>query len=114
VKSALALPVIRRLVQTYDVPIERERVRLKTNCGVPPLDREDSRLVMMGLTANTVVPNGDTIAGLKYIARRFVGDCARAEDLRYRSFPARLRMQLGLARETAKALRQVERTEQLA
>ena len=62
VKSALALPVVRRLVQTYDVPIEYDRVRLKTNCGVPPLDRDDSRLCMMGLAANTVVPNGDTIA----------------------------------------------------
>ena len=48
----------------YDVPIERERVRLKSNCGIPPRDREDSRLAMMGLNANTVVPNGDTIAGL--------------------------------------------------
>lgn len=90
-KSALALPVIRRLVESYDVPIGHERVRLKTDCGVPPLDRADSRLAMMGLLANTVVPNGDTIAGLKYIARRFVGDCSRAEGLRYRSFPSRLR-----------------------
>ena len=39
-----------------------------------PLDCEESRLCMMGLNASTVVPNGDTIAGLKYIARRFVGD----------------------------------------
>ena len=39
VKSALALPVIRRLAQTYGVPIERERIKLKLNCGVPPLDR---------------------------------------------------------------------------
>ena len=87
VKSALSLPLIRRLAQSYDVPIERDRVRLKTNCGVPPLDRDDSRLCMMGLTANTVVPNGDTIAGLKYIARRFVGDVARAEDLRHPLVP---------------------------
>ena len=113
-KSALALPVIRRLAQTYDVPIHRERVRLKTNCGVPPLDRDDSRLCMMGLSANTVVPNGDTIAGLKYIARRFVGDVARAEGLRTRSFPSRLKMQMGLARKTVSALRDVHETEQLA
>ena len=74
VKSAFSLPLLRRLAQAYDVPVERERIKLKTNCGVPPLDRDDSRLCMMGLNANTVVPNGDTIAGLKYIARRFVGD----------------------------------------
>jgi hypothetical protein len=114
VKSALSLPLLRRLVQAYDVPIERERIRLQTNCGVPPLDRDDSRLAMMGINANTVVPNGDTIAGLKYIARRFVGDCARAENLNYRPFPARLSMQLRLARKTSKALRQVRKTEQLA
>ena len=36
---------------------------------------------MMGLTANSVIPHGDTIAGLTYIGRRFVADCARAEDL---------------------------------
>lgn len=114
VKSALSIPVIRRLAQTYDVPIERERVRLKTNCGIPPLDRPDSRLAMMGLNANTVVPNGDTIAGLKYIARRFVGDVARAENLRGRGFPSRLGMQLSLGHKTVQALRAVDRTEQLA
>lgn len=114
VKSALALPVIRRLAETYDVPIERERVRLKSNCGVPPLDRDDSRLAMMGLSANTVVPNADTIAGLKYIARRFVGDCARAERLKQRSFGSRLAMQVSLCRKTVAALRSVDETEQLA
>jgi hypothetical protein len=114
VKSALSLPLLRRLATTYDVPVHRERIRLKTNCGVPPLDRDDSRLCMMGITANTVVPNGDTIAGLKYIARRFVGDIARAEELRGRRAPARLGMQLGLARHTVKAIRQLRKTEQLA
>jgi hypothetical protein len=114
VKSALALPVLRRLAQSYDVPIEAERFRLKTNCGVPPLDRDDSRLCMMGLTANTVVPNGDTIAGLKYIARRFVGDAARAERLRLRSVPSRMAMQVRLARRTARALRQIRKTQQIA
>jgi hypothetical protein len=114
VKSALSLPLLRRLAQTYDVPVERERIKLKTNCGVPPLDRDDSRLCMMGLNANTVVPNGDTIAGLKYIARRFIGDVARAERLGGRSFPSRLALQLRLAGSTASALREVRRTPQLA
>jgi len=114
VKSALSLPLLRRLAETYQVPVERERIVLKTNCGVPPLDREDSRLCMMGITANTVVPNGDTIAGLKYIARRFVGDVARAESLKVRPFPTRLAMQVRLARQTVGALRQIQTTEQLA
>ena len=114
VKSAFSLPLLRRLAQTYNVPVERERVVLKSNCGVPPLDREDSRLAMMGLNANTVVPNGDTIAGLKYIARRFVGDCVRAEGIKPPPFPSRLGMQLGLARQTVKAMRQIRKTKQLA
>jgi hypothetical protein len=114
VKSAFSLPLLRRLAQTYGVPVHRERIVLKSNCGVPPLDREDSRLCMIGLNANTVVPNGDTIAGLKYISRRFVGDVARAENLKGRRFPSRLAMQLGLARRTVRALRRVRKTEQLA
>ncbi len=114
VKSAFSLPLLRRLAQTYKVPVERERIVLKTNCGIPPLDRDDSRLCMMGLNANTVVPNGDTIAGLKYIARRFVGDAVRAESHKVRPFPQRLGMQLGLARKTVKAVRHVRKTKQLA
>jgi len=114
VKSALALPLLRRLAQHYDVPIVRERIRLKTNCGIPPLDRPDSRLAMMGIQANTVVPNGDTIAGLKYIARRFVGDCVRADLERQRRFPSRFAMQIRLARQTSKALKNVRKSEQLA
>ena len=106
-KSAFSIPLLRRLAQTYGVPVHRERIVLKTNCGVPPLDREDSRLCMIGINANTVVPNGDTIAGLKYISRRFVGDCARAEGIKIRSFPARLGMQVRLARRTVKAIRRV-------
>jgi hypothetical protein len=114
VKSALAIPVIRRLCQTYNVPVEHERIKLKTNCGVPPLDRPDSRLCAMGLVSNTVVPNADTIAGLKYEARRFVADCARAESLRYRSFPSKLGLQLSLAGKASKAIGQIRKTRQLA
>lgn len=113
-KSALTLPLIRRLVEYYDIPVEGGRIRLRTNCGVPKLDRDESRLCMMGINANNVIPNGDTIAGLKYIGRRFVADCARAEGLRKRPFLGRLGMQLSLARETSQALRKVRATEQLA
>jgi hypothetical protein len=113
-KSAVALPVIRRLIETYDVPVYKERMRLKTNCGIPPLDRPDSRLCAMGLISNTVVPNADTIAGLKYEARRFVADCARAENLKYRSFPSKLGLQLSLAGKASKAIGQIRKTRQLA
>jgi hypothetical protein len=113
-KPALALPLLRRLIQHYDLPVQEGRLLLRANCGVPVLDRPDSRLCMMGIHANPVVPNGDTIAGLKYVARRFVADCARAERLAYRPFPARLRLQLSLASSAAGAIRRVRREEQLA
>jgi hypothetical protein len=68
----------------------------------------------MGINANNVVPHGDTIAGLKYIARRFVADCARAERLRRRRFPSRFAMQMRLASQAAKAMKRVPDTRQLA
>jgi hypothetical protein len=114
VKSAFAIPVIRRLCQTYNVPVEHEKIKLKTNCGVPPLDRPDSRLCAMGLISNTVVPNADTIAGLKYQARRFVGDCQRAENLKVRPFASRFALQMRLARQSVKSIRQIRKTAQLA
>ena len=94
VKSALALPVIRRLAQTYDVPIEHERIRLKPNCGIPPLDRPDSRLRAMGLsrTRSCRTPTRSPASSTR--RRRFVGDCFRAEGIKGRSFPSRLEMQM--------------------
>jgi hypothetical protein len=113
-RSVLALPLLRRLVEHYRLPVIDGRIPLASNCGVPGLDMPQSRLAMMGLTANNVVPHGDTIAGLKYIGRRFVADCARAERLRRRPFPGRMAMQLRLASRSAAAMRGVRRTEQLA
>jgi len=113
-KSVLTLPLIRRLVEFYKVPVVEGRMRLQTNCGVPGLDRPDSRLCCMGLIANNVIPHGDTIAGLKFIARRFVADCARAEKLKKRSFPSRMSVQLSMGSDVAQALRTVSPTQQLA
>ena len=113
-KSALTLPLLRRLVEFYDIPVEGGRIRLKSNCGIPRLDRPESRLAMMGINANSVIPHGDTIAGLKYIGRRFVADVARAEKLHKRSFFGRIGMQISMANKTADAIRTVRRTEQLA
>jgi hypothetical protein len=76
-KSGLTLPLLRRLVQFYGLPLQEGRLLLRSNCGVPGLDQPDSRLCMMGIHANPVIPNGDTIAGLKYVARRFVADWMR-------------------------------------
>ena len=113
-KSSLTVPLLRRLVEHYRVPVEAGRIRLQTNCGIPGLDRTDSRLCLMGILANDVVPHGDTIAGLKYIARRFVADCARAENLRTRSFVSRVRLQLGLAGEASRRIAHLDPVQQLA
>jgi hypothetical protein len=113
-KSALSVPLLRRLVEFYKVPIDGGRIRLQSNCGVPGLDRPDSRCALMGIHANTAVTHGDTIAGLKYIGRRFVADCFAVEKPRRRLFPSRLALQVALAGETAKAMRRVRREEQLA
>jgi hypothetical protein len=113
-KSALSVPLLRRVIEFYKVPIEGGRIKLQSNCGLPGLDRPDSRCATMGIHANSVITHGDTIAGLKYIGRRFVADCFAAEKPKPRRFPSRIAMQLALANETAKALRVVRREEQLA
>jgi hypothetical protein len=113
-KSVLTLPLLRRLVEFYKIPVVDGKMKLQTNCGVPGLDRPESRLCCMGLIANNVIPHGDTIAGLKFIARRFVSDCARAESLRRRPFTSRLALQFSMGRDVAAALRTVTPTQQLA
>jgi hypothetical protein len=117
VKSALGVPLLRRLVEFYKIPMTGPRLRLQSNCGVPGLDRPDSRCAVMGILANAIVPHGDTIHGLKYIGRRFAADCYYAEKriaVRPRRFSSRLAMQMSLASATAKAIRGVRREEQLA
>jgi len=113
-KSMLTIPLYRRLVDTYGLPVDEGRIVLRTNCGIPGLDTPSSRFCVMGILANTVVPHGDTIAGLKYIARRFVADAARAEGLVKRRFLSRLRMQLSLASASSRSIRNARVTEQLA
>src|SRR4029077_5486733 len=113
-KSVLAIPLLRRLVEYYQVPVVDGRFRLQTKCGVPGLDLPESRLCCMGLIANSVIPHGDTIAGLKFIGRRFVADCARAGRMRKRSFPSRLALQVSMGRDVANRLSTVSPTEQLA
>jgi hypothetical protein len=92
------------------------RSRLVSRAGRPPTDRGEAQCatVSLPLLANNVIPHGDTIAGLKYVGRRFVSDCARAERLRRRPFASRLAMQLRLAGQSAAVMRSVREAEQLA
>lgn len=117
-KSALSVPLLRRIVEFYSVPLEGGKIRLQSNCGVPGLDRPDSRCGLMGIHANAVITHGDTIAGLKYIGRRFAADCYSAEraagTVRRRGIASRLGLQFSLARKSVRAIRQTRETEQLA
>lgn len=113
-KSVLTIPLLRRIIEFYGVPVDNGRIKLQTNCGLPGLDQPESRLCCMGLIANNVIPHGDTIAGLKFIARRFVSDVARAEHLRRRPFLSRLQLQVSMGRDVSRALRQIPTTQQLA
>ena len=113
-KSVLTIPLMLRIVEFYNVPVVDGRMKLQTNCGLPGLDQPDSRLCCMGLIANNIIPHGDTIAGLKFIARRFVSDCARAENLKRRPFASRLGLQVSMGRDVARALKHIQTTEQLA
>ena len=73
-----------------------------------------SILIVPALIANNVIPHGDTIAGLKFIARRFVSDVARAERLKQRPFTSRVSLQVSMGRDVAQALRRIPPTQQLA
>src|SRR5438270_4310918 len=40
-KSVLTIPLLRRIIEYYNVPVINGRMQLLTNCGVPGLDQED-------------------------------------------------------------------------
>ena len=113
-KGSAAVPILKRLIDRYHPPMEGPRIALDTNCGVPPIDRPDSRLCMIGIQANIVVPNGDTIAGLKYIARRFAWDVLKAEGRAKRGFFSRNALHFRCARAAIHDIRALPDTPQLA
>lgn len=113
-KDQASVPILKRLIDRYNPPMVGPRIALNPQCGVPPLDRPDSRLAMIGIQANIVVPNGDTIAGLKYIARRFANDCRVAEGRRKRGFFERNRLHFACTRAAIRDIRALPETPQLA
>jgi hypothetical protein len=113
-KGSAAVPLLKRLIDRYNPPMVGPRIALDTNCGVPPLDRPDSRLCMIGIQANIVVPNGDTIAGLKYVARRFANDVRVAERRQRRGFVERNALHFRCARAAIRDIRAIPDTPQLS
>ena len=57
--------------------------------------------------------NGGTFVDVVPLARR-KAERLKAEGISARSFPSRLSMQVGLAREVVKGIRKLQKTEQLA
>ena len=115
VKSALSFPLFRRLIRRPTTcRSSRERIMLKTNCGVPPLDRDESRLCMMGLNANTIVPERRHDRRAQVHRPPVRGRCVAGGGAEAaRRSRSRLGMQVGLARKTARALREVQKTGQI-
>jgi hypothetical protein len=113
-KGARAVPIFARLIDRYNVPMVGNRMALLNNCGIPPLDRPESRMCTIGIHANVVVPNGDTIAGLKYISRRFAADCLRAERKKKRNWFERTGMHFRCVSRSVKDIRSLPETPQLA
>ena len=69
----------------------------------------------MGLIANNDIPHGDTIAGLKFIGRRFVARLRARSICGKRTFTSRAALQFSLGRSTARTrCARSPTTEQLA
>ena len=62
-KSSLTVPLVRRIVEQYRVPVEAGRHQAADQLRASRTRSPESRLCMMGILANDVVPHGDTIAG---------------------------------------------------
>ncbi len=87
-----AVPLLARLVLRHAPPMTGGRLALPGNCGLVPVDQPASRLCVAGFHAALAVPHADTLAGLKYVARRFADDVVRARGGRGRGVGSRARM----------------------
>ena len=82
--------------------------------GRPGGGLPSSRLGVIGIHANITIPNGDTIAGLKYVARRFSADVLRAERRVKRGFFERNAMHFRCVRRSVRDIRALPDTPQLS
>ena len=62
-KSALTVPLLRRLVEHYNLPVEDGRLRLRTTAACPAWTSPESRSGMMGIHANVVSRTGTRSPG---------------------------------------------------
>jgi hypothetical protein len=68
--SALTIPVVRQLVEMYNVPTAAGMLLLKDDCTLPPLSKPESMCIVVGALARWALPVADSFAGIKYVVRR--------------------------------------------
>ena len=66
-------PLLRRLVEEYGLQTEGRWLVLAPDATVPSLTDERATLAVSGQPAQWAYPAADTIVGMKYVARRFLG-----------------------------------------
>lgn len=113
-KGSASVPILKKLIDRYHPPMEGPRIALSGNCGIPGVDLPNSRLGVIGIHANITIPNGDTIAGLKYVARRFSADVLRAERRAKRGFFERNAMHFRCVKRSVRDIRALPDTPQLS
>ena len=70
IPDAGAHSVIARLATLDGAVVERGRLMIADDFCVPPLSSANSRLCVIGNLARWALPVADTLAGMKYVARR--------------------------------------------
>jgi hypothetical protein len=72
VSDVRAHPLIAQLADDYALPIERGRLLVNDDFTVSQLGAPDARVAVIGNLARWALPVGDTLMGMKYVARRLV------------------------------------------
>lgn len=65
-------PLLRRLVEEHGLETEGSWIVLSPDAVVPALSDETQTLALSGAPAQWAYPAADTLAGMKYVARRFL------------------------------------------
>jgi cation diffusion facilitator CzcD-associated flavoprotein CzcO len=68
-------PLLARLVEDYDVPTDGGRLVLDDEANVAPLTDERRTLAVSGVHAQWAFPAADTLAGMRWVAHRFLRRC---------------------------------------
>ena len=81
-------PVLRQLVADYGLETWDDDLVLEDDCTVPGLSADGSVLALSGVLARWAYPASDSLAGMKYAARRFAEHVAGRRGLGLRRLAA--------------------------